>query len=353
MNLSATQLSRSSGEMGDVQTRPNFGVSGGRKKTRATAAAAPAKDDWRRHLEAEAAGVARCIKSKVAVMHTVVLRRLPSTRCGRCGGTKYQRDMVPFHCAAPKGQFSQDADAGGAAGAGGAGDVRHDFCTQCVLELLKRQWETRRDLDCGESRQAVASLERSCRGRFMFVICPVCRSPNVITQSTKFCESFARERIDSRLQFAVHVGATRMLLENYCVEEMFENQRRPFFGAFSAANLFVTDFRGHYSTQDASEIEDVGKTFEKPNSLWAWVDNWSPDVRGAASNGWRYATRWDDDAGKWQTVVSLFAFVRRRRMLRTRLRLNHEVRSDLEGLYRDADEGSDADGDTDGKKAAQ
>jgi hypothetical protein len=346
VEMSALSSSRviHSGEMSSANTRPNFGLGGGNKKRRAAngGAAAPKQDAWRRHLEEGSARAAREIKGKLAATHTVVLRTEQPLRCDQCNHIKYHRDMVPFSCTTSKRWSSNDD--GGASAASAA--EHHEFCTQCVLAMLKQQWDTRQGLECTESLALMERLERSCKHRFMFVICPVCRSPNVITQSTKFCDSFARERIDSRLQFTVHVGATRMLGENQYVEELFENQRRPFFGAFSAANLFVTDFRGTYSTQEASEIEDVKKTFEKPNSSWAWVDNWSPDLRGAPNSGWRYATRWEEmDDGKWSTIVSLFAFVRRRRMLRTRVRLNNEVCADLVNLYRQDDSDDDGAGD--------
>ena len=335
IHTAATQ-SATGGRSGQI-TLANFDpiglVAGGRRARRVDIQTSI--EPWREHLEKEAGRVARKFKEKLSEVHTQEREKLEKTRvqCAHCSERKLKEDIVSFHCS-QRASMARGWKSGEAEAASATFTTVHRFCNTCVLKLLTEQMQTRSRLECSSSRHLLEDLHVSCGGQFAFVVCPLCRTPNVVTQQATFIESFAREKMDSRLQFTVHIGATKLLTENFFVEEVYENQRRPMFGAFSAENLFVLDFRGKFSTRDASEVEDMERTFEKPNLSWGWADEWSPDTRIAGMGGWLYATRWEDDDSKWHPGPPRFvSFVRKRRLLRTRIRFSAEVKAALVAIY--------------------
>lgn len=284
-------------------------------------------DAWRKHLICETARVARTVKKQVAVLHQDVKKSQPRAHClgAGCGAHRMKLDMVQFLC-----------------------NDKHRFCTTCVQKMLAEAAKGERYNRCTDSTMILADLSAACNGQLQIVSCPLCRRPNVIVSIYKFHETFARERMDTRLELTVHRGATAVLDENCYIAVMLENQRRPFFGAFSAANLLVVDFCGAHSIEptnpnatNATEVreEDLEDTFGRPNRSWAWLDSWSPDLSLSKQNGWRYSKNFDAAwPGEWKTDVSMMTFVRRRRMMRTRVRVNAEVKSSLARFFTATDE---------------
>ena len=274
---------------------------------------------WRDHLLGESTRVSRALKKKVAALHQQVKNTNVRATCQFCGVPKYTLDLVTFNCVQHR--------------RGGDERQRHRFCTDCIKVFAKGSGPS----SCPDSAAVLAQIGDLCRQKMHLVVCPTCRCPNVLVSAIRFNPTFDRDRVDSRLQFTVHLGASQVVSENFSVDRVCENQRRPFFGAFSRENLLVVDFCGTISTEremNASEIENVETTYERPNRSWAWLDDWSPDLSQNARGGWFYArdftTPWPR---AWSKEVQMLMFVRRRVLVRTRVRFNDEVRRALAGYF--------------------
>ena len=160
--------------------------------------------------------------------------------------------------------------------------------------------------------------------------CPICKTPNVLTVQTVFNEGVLRTFVDKNgtiTQYQVHAQATKVLQDNFSVTDVYENQRRPFFGTFSANNLLTVDFRGNFSNENGIEIPN---DHTKPNKNWVWLEIDRPDLTlpRAGENGWMYGHfRFDPESAESQ--ISLFHFVRTRRLLHTRIRVSDAVKAEL------------------------
>lgn len=291
-------------------------------------------EPWRLHLYAEASKISRNIRKVVAEQHHNALKVATGSKlkCEGCLAQKFPLDLVEFTCT----QYTDWQRNRGEE------HQTHRYCTECVAKMIRDSDDGERFTKCEESAMVLDEVKAACNHKMHLVVCPVCHCPIALTSSTRFHETFNRERVDSRLQFTVHTGATEVLSENFAVDRMCENQRRPFFGSFSSDNLLVLDFCGEKSTEresNASEVENVIATFERPNSRWVWLEGWVPDLSLNERAGWRYwknfQAKWPDG---WGTEPTMFMFVRRRRLLRTRVRFNDEVRTALSAYF-----GEDAD----------
>eukprot|EP00756_Hemistasia_phaeocysticola_P053822 Hpha_TRINITY_DN29771_c0_g1::TRINITY_DN29771_c0_g1_i1::g.2654::m.2654 len=161
----------------------------------------------------------------------------------------------------------------------------------------------------------------------------VCRTgpqPSPGDQYTPFRTSFV---------VAVEVDRDATNALQYHVDSIYENERRSFLGRFGSENLWVTDFRGNWSTEEGQPRKAGRRGINLPNSAYHWMENWAVGV------GWRYATAWPGGFvagllnGQWQREATPWTFVRRRKWLRLRLRLSDD---DVAGLAL-AKEGSAAD----------
>jgi hypothetical protein len=288
---------------------------------------------WRAHLYAETGRVARAIKKSVAEEHQRVKNSNANLRivCQACSHHKHSLDLVVFNCVQK------------ARGTTGETRDKHRFCTECVSKLLAEMSRGVKHINCAESVSKLCEVQHRCNNNLRIAVCPLCRCPNVLISAVRFHETFDRDRIDSRLQFTSHLGATQILSENFSVERVCENQRRPFFGAFSQQNLLVVDFCGAISTEretNVCEIENLSQTAERPNKSWAWMEDWSPDLSLNSRGGWRYARNFDAPwpGLGWGAEPTMLSFVRRRRLLRTRVRFNEEVMSALQNYFEEREQ---------------
>jgi uncharacterized Zn ribbon protein len=302
----------------------------------AAAAAAPVDGIslWRRHMFAEAVRVSKAFKKKVAEEHQRVKANFAKQimQCQRCQKDYFPPDMVAFQCVQRTRESAKSAVT--------ETHEQHRFCTDCVTLMLTDLARGVRHINCKESSALLAEMNRLCNGRLQIAVCPQCNCPNVVISAVQFRETFARDRIDARLQYTVHLGATQVLASNFVVDTVCENQRRPFFGAFSRDNLLVVDFCGPLSTDretNASEIEDLEQTLQRPNNSWAWLADWSPDTTLTGDGAWRYAQNfkamWPRE---WSSTPAMLMFVRRRRLRRVRVRFSAEVQLALQGYFRES-----------------
>ena len=276
---------------------------------------------WKKHLEERTRHCSAAYSRAIRDVHDRAKEQ--NQRCHRCRNLKYRLDFCEFLCTPEKRENKAPYR---------GEDPPHRFCQDCVTELLRVQH--RANIVARESDRGGQSV---ITDDLLIVPCPLCRTPNMLRSDTTFHEGFERQTCTKngvmRL-YSVHTGGTRLLTDNYVVEEHYENQRRPPFGSFSKENLLTTDWAGAHSTRGRTCIEDLEEYFAPPNKSWIWLENWTPDVTMGGAFGWMYANRWptanssEPEAG-WERVISLFHLVRRRRMLKTRIRLNEAVETEL------------------------
>lgn len=303
-------------------------ASGAGAGTGAAAAGSSDRPSWQLHLVQETTKVSKAIKKRVAAMHQQVKNSNVRAVCLACEQQKYALDLVAFNCVQRhRGEEHR---------------TKHRFCTDCITKLLKQQEDGQKFINCSESAALWRSVEDACLGKLHIVCCPTCHSPNGLVSTMQFHATFDRDRVDSRLQFTVHLGSTQILQANFTVDRVCENQRRPFFGAFSSENLLVVDFCGRTSTEreyNASEVENLAQTFERPNRSWAWLEDWTPDLALNPRGGWRYARDFTPAwPSGWSTDVAMLMFVRRRVLLRARVRVNEDVIRQLQAYFVAQDE---------------
>jgi hypothetical protein len=292
---------------------------------------------WRYRMQTDVLAQARSIKGIVADLRATTDRvAKKEDKCLRCGVRKYPQDMVRFECPPPKGgRRRADPDEE-------RGPIKHDFCMSCVYSLVKEQGRLQTsELGCRDSQNMHRHLQAR-RPQLHLLVCPACHVPCVVEQSVKFNESLERDvgesgqALESQTQYAVHLAATRLLRDNYYTDEVQENQRRSFFGAFSGNNLLVWDLCGEFSDPRAQfseiETEDFHARFQRPNGSWIWLEPWTP-------REWVYGDQKFEPlhdvvaSGKIPAerlnVSGVSCLVRTRRKMRTRIRMNEDVRDGL------------------------
>jgi hypothetical protein len=288
------------------------------------------QEKWRSHLQREVLLQATSIKSIVtAGKQNAEHQAKKQDECCNCGELRFPQDMVRFECPAPRRRRGEDTST--------VEPPKHDFCLSCVHQFVKQQQRTQaHELGCPDSERVHRNLQIR-RPEMHILVCPCCHVPVVVEQSAKFNESLERDDLESRLQYSVHLAATRLLRDNYCTDEVQENQRRSFFGAFSGQNLLVLDLCGEFSDPKAGfceiEAEDFHSRFQRPNVSWIWLENWTPKE-------WIYGERnFEDlfqkivdpkfDANQHQDVSGVTCLVRTRRQMRTRIRMNDDLKDDF------------------------
>jgi hypothetical protein len=289
-------------------------------------------EPWRHHLEESVFAGARYLRVTVKRMRDQA-RELTTTgakfQCMRCQQPRFRLDLVDFECpryrsgaGRCRANLAASGSAGGADEDDGDTPEHHLFCMGCIHQIVKDQERARE----GTSAALVLRQALPERSALHVVVCPQCHVPAVVAQSQQFLEGLERDYVDR--QYDVHLVATRLLRDNYWIDEVLENQRRPILGTFSSENLLFTDFCGAYAdprTLNEIEDEEMQHRFAKPNPAWVFLEDWTADVAG-----WEYGSSWQDlREGRGIRAVSFRMFVRSRRMLRTRVRINDEVEEDL------------------------
>lgn len=288
---------------------------------------------WRYRMQTDVLMQARSLKSIVHDLRATTDKTTKKEdKCTLCGALKYKQDMVRFECPPPKQRRRIEAD---------VEPPRHDFCMSCVVGLVKEQSRTQTsELCCRDSHNMHRFLQQR-RKHLHILVCPECHVPCVVEQSVKFNESLERDvgdggLLESQMQYAVHLAATRLLRDNYYTDEVQENQRRSFFGAFSGQNLLVWDLCGEFSDPRAQyceiEAEDFHTRFQRPNGSWIWLEPWT-------AREWVYGDQKFDPllqmvaenkvTADRKNVSGVTCLVRTRRKMRTRIRMNDDVREDF------------------------
>lgn len=295
---------------------------------------------WRYRMQTDVLAQARSIKSIVSDLRATTDKTTrKDDTCTRCGQKKYRQDMVRFECPPPRGNRRIVLPRG--EDAAPVEPPRHDFCMSCVFALVRDQSRMQQsELMCRDS-QAMHRHLQARRPELHILVCPECHVPVVVEQSLKFNESLERDvgeggLLESATQYATHLAATRLLRDNYYTDEVQENQRRSFFGAFSGQNLLVWDLCGEFSDPKAQfceiEAEDFHTRFQRPNGSWLWLEPWS-------AKEWIYGDQKFEPLHQMiadgtvpserKNVSGVSCLVRTRRKLRTRVRMNDDVREDF------------------------
>jgi hypothetical protein len=183
-----------------------------------------------------------------------------------------------------------------------------------------------------ERRKELSATEFLRKLKVKIIPCPLCKTPNVLLQQqASFNEGYLRKDLsrDGKItQYQVQDRVTKALQDSWTVEEVYENQRRFIFGCFSADNLRTLDFRGAFSTENGCEVQNDHR---KPNRYWVWLELDEPDrtLKKAAENGWMYASDWQTSRNNYEKEISIFHFVRTRRLLHTRIRISEALKDEL------------------------
>lgn len=288
------------------------------------------QEKWRNHLQREVLLQATSIKSIVTAERQNAERNAKKQDvCTGCGDQKFSQDMVRFECPAPRRRRGEDASL--------IEPPKHDYCLQCVRQFVKQQQRVQsHELGCHDSER-MHRLLQARRPELHILVCPDCHVPVVVEQSAKFNESLERDDLDNRLQYSIHLAATRLLRDNYYTDELQENQRRSFFGAFSGQNLLVLDLCGEFSDPKANfceiEPEDFNARFQRPNGSWIWLECWTPKewVYGDSKFEPLHQMIVDPkfDPKEHNDVSGVGCLVRTRRQMRTRIRMNEDLKDDF------------------------
>lgn len=292
--------------------------------------------------------------------------RSPCTRC-----TKMSFQISQFDCH-PDAMRARDDDRP-------AADPIHRYCPECIAKVIVEQSAERRRVFQGQRQQSsglLSKIDEKLRVQFVLptgyirpdpnipflVLCPKCRSPNVLVRESRFqCALDAETKAKSLTdEFVVNLDASRILADHFMIEKCWENQRRPPFGVFSADNLLVIDFHGRFCLENShgSAIDcavssaDLQEAFQLPNSKWMWMEQWNPapleaqggdfvaqrsagvddsSARGEIDDtvdgdGWIYPGKFFQyPCRAVKTKPDMTSFVRQRRLIRTRMRFSDEI----------------------------
>lgn len=282
---------------------------------------------WKEYLQVASERQAKELRSEVATIHRDN-SRMDLTPCMYCGGSTCKLELVSLQCFPERRPQTAAYDPKAVA-------PPHAICFSCIAYLVKRQHrffakQIEKDREAKEDISNAVWLNDSA---IKILPCPICKSPNVLTMNTAFNEGLSRKRIEmsgATTQYQVHFAATKVLSDNFSVEEVYENERRPLFGSFDSNNMLTLDWRSNFSNGGGSAVER--SISSKPNRAWLWLETHSPDVTLPRSGigGWQYsAFSWPADPMEYSADVSLFHFVRRRRLLHTRIRMSQEVLQQL------------------------
>jgi hypothetical protein len=291
---------------------------------------------WRTNLELQSRKLYGHLRKVVTEVHATAIFHVPEKMyCDQCKSDKHELDLVELICFPDKRPmncpYSPESPS-----------PPHRICHTCLARLVRDYTTLLRSLSEKERKRHPGDeiqTEYLCNlKKAKIIACPLCKSPNVLTEQRAFNEGYLRKYISKDgtiTQYQVQSKATAVLRDNFSVEEVYENQRRPLFGSFSASNLRTLDFRGNYSTEKGCELPSaIGVEFHKPNRNWVWIELRAPDVtlKKAAENGWMYGGSWMDSRNDYDRDISLFHFVRTRRLLHTRVRISPLVKEELETI---------------------
>lgn len=323
-----------------------------REMSRLRSDASPVGDDandeagsqarWRTNLEVQSRKLYGHLRKVVTEVHAAVIFHVPEkVYCDLCKADKHELDLVDLICCPDKRPsncpyFNESPS------------PPHRICHTCLARLVREYTTLLFSLSDKERKRhpgdEMQTEYLSKLTKAKIIVCPLCKSPNVLTEQRAFNEGYLRKYMSKDgtiTQYQVHSKATATLRDNFSVEEVYENQRRPLFGSFSASNLRTLDFRGNYSTEKGCELPSaIGVEFHKPNRNWVWIELRAPDLtlKKAAENGWMYGGSWMDSRNDYDREISLFHFVRTRRLLHTRVRISPLVKEELEMIEENAEE---------------
>jgi hypothetical protein len=342
--LNVQQSTTRFGDESSLYFTPSVGGNGPRRH---------APKSWREQLKSELRQLNSAITHVIAT--TKNNNKFEATvKCTACNVDVSELQIVRLQC-----QDRNEMKDGGDMAA--YEEPKHYFCKDCVAEMIRHQSVTRRPLfqqSDKSHRYETLRQELNVRMRLrpgesklqakvpFLLLCPKCRSPNVVVRENRFqCGLDRGVRARSlNEEFVVNLDATRLLADHFVVEVAWENQRRPPFGVFSRENLLVVDFHGKYCLPDGSALDDVdtldalnnSDEIPLPNSKWLWMEHWA-SAPGPAKDGWIYMFNFHYPVpnGGRQYEPSMLTFVRQRKLIRTRIRFTEDVIEQLNKMFSD------------------
>eukprot|EP01060_Flectonema_neradi_P040410 TRINITY_DN919_c0_g2_i1.p1 TRINITY_DN919_c0_g2~~TRINITY_DN919_c0_g2_i1.p1 ORF type:complete len:302 (+),score=31.85 TRINITY_DN919_c0_g2_i1:118-1023(+) len=164
------------------------------------------------------------------------------------------------------------------------------------------------------------------------VICSVCTHPSFLSSEIRYIADNPNQpfRLREDVTFTLDVDSTNVL--TYYVESLYQNERRAFAGMFGEENLLVVDFRGAWSNEENTNYPKGRRSVKCPNASYHWITDWTIEKIPKKDNqGWEYALNWPGSGSfdrflalRWCKIGSPTTFVRRRKWLRTRIRLSED-----------------------------
>jgi hypothetical protein len=201
--------------------------------------------------------------------------------------------------------------------------VKHLHCFDCIRDILERQK--------GFNERLTPEVRKQYPLLDSLVICSQCHHPAVVSQTSACVTGFSQRATGAggRVQYQLLEAKSGSVRAETHVAEYYQNQRRGPFSKFKD-KLLPTDGRGLKSTKDGKPVEEA-RTLEGE----VWLNDWRWDSQIGDPQGWQYAFTWPENSMfKWVTWVNAPAssawipnntYVRRRRMIRTKIKLIPEL----------------------------
>lgn len=254
---------------------------------------------WKKRLGAEFEELNMHAASNVEQLRNMLKSVLASTKCGKCGVETLDGDLVRFKC--PGAQLD------------------HVLCSDCLGDRIERQ---RGYLE----RHSNAAKLKQYTALQNLVLCFECHCPHIVASRRVFNTGFSQKqsRTRGRTEYSIDEAKTAaiQLPDMFRVESYYENQRRGMFSKFSCANLTFADSRSAYSSE-AGEPVDLKAINYLCDRDFEWMEDWTCDTNSGDPQGWSYAVNWPTaNFFSWSLSASFTTFVRRRRMLRTKIKLD-------------------------------
>jgi hypothetical protein len=258
---------------------------------------------WKARLRTEFEDLNSHASDSVEHLRAMLRSVLSSTKCGKCDVDTLDGDLVRFKC---PGSMSD-----------------HVLCSDCLGDRIERQRGYLERHPRAEELRRYAALAN-------IVLCHECHCPHVVTCKTVFGTGFTQNQLRTRgrQEYSVDPEMTAIVQEPemFKVHTYFENQRRGMFSKFSCDNLNFTDTRTATSTECGEPI-DLNAVNKLPDSSQIWLEEWTCDTKDGDPQGWSYAVNWPTASFfVWSLSASFTTFVRRRRKMRTLVRLDNRLK---------------------------
>ena len=232
-------------------------------------------------------------------------KNLPMKHCVYCGAKCLTGDLLDLKC------VQKSSDPGKP-----AVTVTHLHCFDCLQDRLERQQ--------GHNEKHLSAERSTSKNLDNVVICTQCHSPAVVIRTSGFVSGFQQKQGGGtgRVQFRLLEDVTQSVRQNTVIMEYYQNQRRRPFSRF-ANWLLPSDTRTLESNANGDPVKRDVIDRLQPGEVW--LNSWTCDSSEGDPQGWKYAFNWPDHGvikwGTWTNAPSAGTFVRRRRQIRTKIRL--------------------------------